>query len=82
MTAGVACKSTVHFSTSFSTTRSLFRTNGELSLRQGRACCMAQSAAMVAHCRRGTVMAQSSGTMQSEKSKIKENRKWHKKLLM
>jgi hypothetical protein len=43
---------------------------------------MAQSAAMVAHCRRGTAMPQSSGTMQNEKSKIKENRKWHKKLLM
>ena len=82
MTAGVACKSTVHFSTSFSTTRSLFRTNGELSLLQGRARGMTQSAAMVAHCRRGTVMAQSSGTIQGEKSKIKENRKWHKKLLM
>jgi hypothetical protein len=42
----------------------------------------AQSAAMVAHFRSGTVMAQSSGTIQSEKSTIKENRKWHKKLLM
>jgi hypothetical protein len=35
MTAGVACKSTVHFSTSFSTTRTLFRTNRNLVFCKG-----------------------------------------------
>jgi hypothetical protein len=83
MTVGVACKSTVHFSTSFSTTRTLFRTNGELGLLQGRACCMG-----VPHQRQWWRTAGADGDwrrlavqfrVRNLQSTIKEKRKWHKK---